>query len=45
MFTFQQNWRKAQNRFCLEVKGEEGGGVRGEQGAEMTQCMHICTCE
>jgi hypothetical protein len=21
--TLQQNWRKAQNRFCLEAKGEE----------------------
>jgi hypothetical protein len=27
--TLQQNWRKVQNRFCLEVRrggGEEGGG-------------------
>jgi hypothetical protein len=33
--TLQWNWRKAQNRFCLEVRGvvgerEEAGG-RGEE--------------
>jgi hypothetical protein len=29
--TLQQNWRKMQNRFCLKVRGEGGGG-RGEGG-------------
>jgi hypothetical protein len=36
MFSLQQNWRKEQNRFCLEVKGvevEEGRG--GGHGGEM----------
>jgi hypothetical protein len=30
---FQQNWRKAQNRFFLEARGEggEGGGQRGRR--------------
>jgi hypothetical protein len=37
--TLQRNWRKVQNRFCLEVRwGGEGGG-RG-QGGEMTQTMY-----
>jgi hypothetical protein len=29
VFTLQQNWRKAQNRFCLEARVEAGG--RGEK--------------
>jgi hypothetical protein len=46
MSSLQQNWRRGQNRFCLEVKGmggkgtEWGRGQRG-QGGEMAQCMHI----
>jgi hypothetical protein len=34
MSSLQQNWRKGQNRFCLDV-----GGCR-EQGAEMAQIMY-----
>jgi hypothetical protein len=33
MFFLQQNWRKRQNRFCLEQGGEgvaEGGGGQGK---------------
>jgi hypothetical protein len=44
--TLQQNWRKAQNRFCLEGRGEEerkregrGGGQRRQRG-EMTQTIY-----
>jgi hypothetical protein len=30
--TLQENWRKAQNRFCLEARyGEGGGGGREEK--------------
>jgi hypothetical protein len=42
MSTLQQNWRKGQNRFCLEARGvwgrEIGWGVRG--GREMAQTMY-----
>jgi hypothetical protein len=31
MCSLEQNWRKGQNRFCLEVKGFEGRG-KGEKG-------------
>jgi hypothetical protein len=39
MSSLQQNWRRGQNRFCLEVKGRWGGegGVEGE----MAQCMYM----
>jgi hypothetical protein len=47
MSSLQQNWRRGQNRFCLEVRGwegegsdgREGGGVQGE-GGEMAQTMY-----
>jgi hypothetical protein len=43
MFSLQQNWRKGQNRFCLEVRE---GGVEAEgdmeQGGEMTQTKYAC---
>jgi hypothetical protein len=31
MFTLQQNWRRGQKRFCLEVRGVRGWerGVKG----------------
>jgi hypothetical protein len=35
MFSLQQNWRRGQNRFCLEAregKGRKGGG--GEQAGK-----------
>jgi hypothetical protein len=40
MFSLQQNWRRGQNRFWLEVRevGVEGGG--GGQRGEMTQTMY-----
>jgi hypothetical protein len=31
MCSLQQNWRKRQNRFCLEVKG--GGREREKMGS------------
>jgi hypothetical protein len=38
--TLQQNWRKAQNKFCLEGRGEEGKGWGWGQEGEMTQTMY-----
>jgi hypothetical protein len=45
--SLQQNWRKGQNKFCLEAsgagrKGGSSGGGWG-QGEEMTQtmCAHM----
>jgi hypothetical protein len=40
MSSLQQNWRRGQNRFCLEARGvrEERGG--GEQRVEMAQTMY-----
>jgi hypothetical protein len=32
MFSLQQNWRRGQNRFCLEVRGLRGRG-RGRDGS------------
>jgi hypothetical protein len=37
MFSLQQNWRRGQNRFCLEVKGveeEEKGEGEGGEGSD-----------
>jgi hypothetical protein len=41
MFSLQQNWRRGQNKFCLEAKlgWEEGKGVR-EKGGEVAQTMY-----
>jgi hypothetical protein len=41
MFSFQQNWRRGQNRFCLEARGL-GGGKGGSEGhvGEMAQTMY-----
>jgi hypothetical protein len=41
MSSLQQNWRKGQNRFCLEESrvGGEGAG-RGGRGGEMAQTMY-----
>jgi hypothetical protein len=38
--TLQQNWRKGQNRFCLEERGGWGERGGGRQGAEMAQTMY-----
>jgi hypothetical protein len=41
MSILQQNWRKGQNRFCLEARGWAGeGGSRGQKG-EMAQTMYV----
>jgi hypothetical protein len=40
MSSLQQNWRKGQNRFYLEVREVGGEGGSGEQGEEMTQTMY-----
>jgi hypothetical protein len=44
MSTLQQNWRKGQNRFCLEVRemGEKGRGwgAEGRNGPN-----NVCTYE
>jgi hypothetical protein len=37
--TLQQNWRKAQNRFCLEGRGEGERRWGWVQKGEMTQTM------
>jgi hypothetical protein len=44
-FSLQQNWRRGQNKFCLEVRGreEEGSGVQGGEMAQ-TMCAHVNTC-
>jgi hypothetical protein len=45
MSSLQQNWRKGQNRFCLEARGglggegKDGGGGQGEKWPK--QCMHM----
>jgi hypothetical protein len=36
MSTLQQNWRKGQNRFCLEMRGLG----REREGAEMAPTMY-----
>jgi hypothetical protein len=40
MSSLQQNWRKGQNRFCLEAKGVAGRGRVWETGGEMAQTMY-----
>jgi hypothetical protein len=40
MSSLQQNWRKGQNRFCLEVRGLGEKKWVGEQGGEMAQTMY-----
>jgi hypothetical protein len=38
MFSLHQNWRKGQNKFCLEASG--GSGVVGRNGPN-----NVYTCE
>jgi hypothetical protein len=39
--SFQQNWRRGQNRFCLEVRRVGGRGMRwGWWGGEMAQTIY-----
>jgi hypothetical protein len=40
MSSLPQNWRKGQNRFCLEVKGSGGEREGAEDRREMTQTMY-----
>jgi hypothetical protein len=40
MSSLQQNWRRKQNRFCLEARGVGGDGGGGWQGGEMAQTMY-----
>jgi hypothetical protein len=42
--TLQQNWRKAQNRFCLEVRGKRGRR-RGQGTGGRNDPNNVCTCE
>jgi hypothetical protein len=35
VFSLQQNWRRGQNRFCLEAREWGGDGGSGEQRGEM----------
>jgi hypothetical protein len=39
-FSSKQNWRKGQNRSCLEARGVGRGGGGGGQEGEMTQMMY-----
>jgi hypothetical protein len=41
MSSLQKNWRRGQNRFCLEVRGSGGEreGMGGQVG-EMAQTMY-----
>jgi hypothetical protein len=41
MSSLQQNWRRGQNRFFLEVRGVGEEEVGGEQGGEMAQTMYV----
>jgi hypothetical protein len=44
MFSLQQNWRRGQNKFCLEARRMGERGRRSErgwrQGIEMAQTMY-----
>jgi hypothetical protein len=40
MFSLQKNWRKGQNRFCLEVRGSWGEEVGRGWWGEMAQTMY-----
>jgi hypothetical protein len=39
-YSLQQNWRRGQNRFFLEVRGVGGERGCGEQQGEMAQAMY-----
>jgi hypothetical protein len=42
MSTLQQNWRKGQNRFCLEARRVE---ERGREQRERNGPNNVCTYE
>jgi hypothetical protein len=41
MSSLQQNWRKGQNRFCLEAKGNGESWGKWGAGGKMAQIMYI----
>jgi hypothetical protein len=42
MSSLQQNWRREQNKYCLDARGWEKRERTGEQGEKWPkQCMHI----
>jgi hypothetical protein len=43
MFSLQQNWRREQNRFCLEVRGVWRREMGQGQGGKMAQTMYAHT--
>jgi hypothetical protein len=43
MSALQQNWRKEQNKFCLEARGRGCGEGGGGSGGEMAQTMYAHT--
>jgi hypothetical protein len=40
MSSLQQNWRRGQNRVCLEARGSGGEGAGEGQGEDMAQTMY-----
>jgi hypothetical protein len=40
MSTLQQNWRKGQNRFCLDARGVEERELGRRQGEGMAQTTY-----
>jgi hypothetical protein len=44
MSSIQKNWRKGQNRFCLEARGVRGRG-KGPGSGERNGPNNVCTCE
>jgi hypothetical protein len=49
MSSLQQNWKRGQNRFCLEARGvggkKKGAGGRGRGEKWLKQCMHLWISE
>jgi hypothetical protein len=43
IFSLQQNWRRRQNRFCLEARGLRGEGRDGGRGERYPN--NVCTYE
>jgi hypothetical protein len=41
MPSLQQNWRRGQNRFCLQAREVMGRGSGEEQRGEMAQTMYV----
>jgi hypothetical protein len=47
MFSLQQNWRRGQNRFCLEASGvrERGSGWGEQEAGGRDGPNNVCTYE